>query len=181
MRARPPPDGGPSRAVSGSVHGLYARMRARAVSVCMMEASTCQAQARAVFSIHGANVTEASATADEHDMENSQLPEISWRRARLAKQLFSRAPLTAKARGNRSSALTTQTRCCGDAVVRWASRPDLPAKYGSSRLPLRHHVPKGRHEVSLQHHAVQGIAAGGCGCPQGAHEEAAAWHSRVGA
>ena len=133
-RARPPPDGRPSRAVSGSVHGLYARMRARAVSVCMMEASTCQAQDRAVFSIHGANVAEASATAGEPDMANSQLPQIFWPAAGLAKQLFSRPPFTTKARGNRSSAPTTQTRCCGDALVRWASRPDLPAKYGSSRL-----------------------------------------------
>ena len=133
-RARPPPDGRPSRAVSGSVHGPYARMRARAVSVCMMEASTCQAQDRAVFSIHGVNVAEASATAGEHDMANSQLPEIFWPAARLAKQLFSRAPLTAKSRGNRSTAPTTQTRCCGQRVVQWASPPDLPAKYGSSRL-----------------------------------------------
>ena len=68
MRARPPPDGRPSRAVSGSVHGPYARMRARAVSVCMMEASTCQAQDRAVFSIHGVNVAEASATGNPSDI-----------------------------------------------------------------------------------------------------------------
>ena len=133
-RAPPLPDVRAARAVSVSVHGLYERMRARAVSVCMMGTSTCQAQDRAVFSIHGANVAEALATAGEPDMANSQLPQIFWRAARLAKQLFSRAPFTAKAVGNRSSARTTQTRCCGDAVVQWASLPDLPAKYGNSRL-----------------------------------------------
>ena len=133
-RAPPLPDVRAACAVSVWVHGLYEEMRACPVSVCMMWASTSQAQAKVVFPIHGANEAEASATAGEHDVANSQLPEIFWPAARLAKQLFSRAPLTAKSRGNRSTAPTTQTRCCGDAVVRWASRPDLPAKYGSSRL-----------------------------------------------
>ena len=35
-------------------------------------------------------------------------------------RLFSRAPLTAKARGNRPSAPTTQTRHVDESLVRWA-------------------------------------------------------------
>ena len=75
-RAPPLVDVRAARAVSVSVHGLYEQMRACPVSVCMLWASTSQAQAKAVFFIHGANVAEASATAGEPDMANSQLPQI---------------------------------------------------------------------------------------------------------
>ena len=112
-RAPPLPDVRAAHAVSLSVHGLYEQMRACPVSVCMMMVSTSQAQAKAVFSIHTPNVAEASATADEPDVSNSQHPQIFCGADGHAKQRFSRSPLTAKARGNRSSAPTTQTRHCG--------------------------------------------------------------------
>ena len=62
------PDVRAARAVSVWVHGLYEEMRACPVSVCMMWASTSQAQAKVVFPIHGANEAEASATAEEPDV-----------------------------------------------------------------------------------------------------------------
>ena len=135
------PDVRAARAVSVWVHGLYEEMRACPVSVCMIWASTCQAQAKAVFTIHGTNVAEASATADEPDVSNSQPPQIFWGADRRAKQRFSRSPLTAKARGNRSSAPTTQTRHHGQCVVQSGSRGELLTKYGISRLhPLKFHA-----------------------------------------
>ena len=71
-RAPPLPDVRAARAVSVSVHGLYEEMRACSVSVYMMWASTSQAQAKAVFPIHGANEAEASAAAEEPDTRRTR-------------------------------------------------------------------------------------------------------------